>query len=52
MIKSDETKLVIANALEELLENNSIDHISVCDIMKRCNLTRQTFYRHFLDIYD
>ncbi len=46
------TKELIANTLEELLNTKSVYQISVSEIIGKCNLSRQTFYRHFEDIYD
>lgn len=52
MRSQEKTKLLIVQALEEELKNKSLEHVSIRDIMNRCNLSRQTFYRHFIDIYD
>ncbi len=45
------TKKFICDALEELLEEKALSHISVTEIAEKCNISRQTFYRHFDDIY-
>ena len=50
--KKPSTKEVIANALEELLNTKPFYQISVTEIISKCELSRQTFYRHFEDIYD
>lgn len=47
-----DTKLVFALAIKEMLKTKSLDKISVSSICKKCNLTRQTFYRNFKDKYD
>lgn len=46
------TKKQIADALDELTKIKSIDRITIKDITGRCQLSRQTFYYHFDDIYD
>lgn len=46
------TKKQIAEALSTLTKNKSIDKITIKDITERCQLSRQTFYYHFDDIYD
>lgn len=45
-------KQALAQALKELLENRTIDKITVKDIVERCGVNRQSFYYHFRDIYD
>ena len=47
-----DTKRIIANALEEMLRNKSIDKITVSSLIEACGISRQTFYYHFRDIYD
>lgn len=46
------TKRAIADAFRKLLEQRSIEKITVKDIVSECGLNRQTFYYHFCDIYD
>ena len=45
-------KKIFADALSELLEIKPLNKISVTDIAKKCNVSRQTFYNYFNDIYD
>ena len=45
------TEDVLIDALNVILEKKPIDKITVKDIVSECNLTRQTFYNHFSDIY-
>ena len=45
-------KKVFATALNELLETKALNKITVTDIAKNCNVSRQTFYNYFNDIYD
>lgn len=47
-----DTKRIIANALEEMLRNKSIDKITVSSLIEACGVSRQTFYYHFRDIMD
>lgn len=46
------TKFKIANAFEEILNTKPLSKISVTDLMNHCRMTRQTFYRNFLDLDD
>ena len=45
------TKQVLAAALTELLNTTTLDNITVKDIVERADVSRQTFYYHFGDIY-
>ena len=49
---SDKTKYWLANSLIDLMAKNSINKITVKDIVDNCGLTRQTFYRYFKDKFD
>lgn len=51
MIEKD-TKIIIANSFKKLVNKKPIEKITVSDITKEANISRQTFYRHFLDKYD
>lgn len=44
--------LAMEAALKELVKEKSFDKITIQDIATRANVTRATFYRHFLDKYD
>lgn len=46
------TKLIFAKALIELIKSHPLEKISVTQITKQAKLTRQTFYRNFVDKYD
>ncbi len=46
------TKHVIAETLGELLDEHTLDEITVKKIVEKCQINRQTFYYHFYDIYD
>jgi Transcriptional regulator len=45
----DRTKIVLANALLELSNKKLLSDISVQDIISYCNMSRNTFYYHFID---
>ena len=46
------TKQIMIETFLELLEELPFDKITVTDIVQKCNVNRNTFYYHFLDIYD
>lgn len=46
------TEDTLIDSMNNLLEYKPIDKITVRDIVSDCNLTRQTFYNHFSDIYE
>lgn len=46
------TKRMLADSLKKLSKEKSFDKITVVDIVKDCEINRQTFYYHFRDIYD
>ena len=46
------TQKMIAQALKELMDQKAFQKISVSDIMKQCDMRRQTFYYHFQDKYE
>lgn len=52
MTDTNITKMLLANSLKDLMNKEEFDKISVDDIVKNCELTRQTFYYHFKDKYD
>lgn len=52
MSDSNITKRAIAQALKELVEENSITKISVGNICQQCGLNRKSFYYHFQDKYE
>ena len=45
------TKQALATALRDLLNTTTLDNITVKDIVDRADVSRQTFYYHFGDIY-
>ena len=44
------TRASIIEAFAQLLEERPINKITVKDIVKRCDINRNTFYYHFPDI--
>ena len=48
----DKTKKKIASSMVELVEKKPIDKITITDITVKCDMTRQVFYRYFVDKYD
>jgi len=46
------TKEIFADTIKTLIKAKPLDKITVKDITQTCGLSRQTFYRHFLDKYD
>ena len=46
------TRQAIMLCLLKLLEEKSIDKITVKDICERCEINRNTFYYYFSDIYE
>lgn len=49
---SDLTKQALVSSFKKLLETEPFDKITIADITNDCNLSRQTFYYHFRDIFD
>lgn len=45
------TKEMIAGAFLELARKKDIDKITVKDLVEKCNISRQSFYYHFQDIF-
>ena len=51
-VKGEKTKYKLAYSMKECMMTTSVENITVKQIVENCNLTRQTFYRNFLDKYD
>ena len=49
---SEATRLRLARAMEELMRERGLENVTVTELCARCGVTRQTFYRNFLDKYD
>lgn len=52
MSNSDFTKFMIARGMKQLLETKSFTEISVGELSRQCQISRNTFYYHFRDKYD
>lgn len=50
--KSEKTKYRLAQSMKACMKTASVDNITVKQITDNCGLTRQTFYRNFLDKFD
>ena len=50
--KQEKTKYKLANSIKECMKTAPVDKITVKNIVEGCGVTRQTFYRNFLDKYD
>ncbi len=46
------TKQLLAASLKKLMSKNSLDQITVKELVADCGINRQTFYYHFQDIYE
>ena len=46
------TQKAMAQAISDLLQTRTLDKITIKDITDACDLTRNTFYYHFHDVYD
>ena len=52
LTKGEKTKYRFARAMKECMKSTSVENITVKQITEECGLTRQTFYRNFMDKYD
>ena len=52
MPRSNQTKHLLAQSLQELMATTPLEKISVNDIVDHANVGRNTFYYHFEDKYD
>ena len=50
--KREKTKYRLAQAMKECMKTTPVDNITIRQITERCGVTRQTFYRNFIDKYD
>ena len=49
---SMQTKKELAAALKKAMEKKPLSKVTVSELVKDCNINRNTFYYHFSDIYD
>lgn len=52
LTKGEKTRFRLAYAMKECMKTTSVENITVKQITEKCGITRQTFYRNFLDKYD
>ncbi len=52
MKERETVKQALARILTELLEEKSIENITVAELVIACGISRATFYNHFEDKYD
>ena len=52
MEKNEKAKYKLAEAMKECMKTSKVDAITVKQLAEKCGLTRQTFYRNFLDKFD
>lgn len=50
--RSEKTRYRLAQSIKECMKTTPVDNITVKQITENCGLTRQTFYRNFLDKFD
>ncbi len=50
--KGEKTKYRLAQSMKECMKTTSVDNITVKQITESCGVTRQTFYRNFMDKFD
>ena len=46
------SRFLIKQAFGELLHEKELNKITVTDVVERANISRGTFYAHYLDVYD
>ncbi|MBD8992504.1 MAG: TetR family transcriptional regulator [Blautia sp.] len=51
-VKGEKTKYKLAHSMKKCMLTTSVENITVKQIVENCGLTRQTFYRNFMDKYD
>lgn len=50
--KGEKTKYRLAQSMIECMKTTAVDNITVKQITANCGLTRQTFYRNFIDKFE
>ena len=48
----DSSKYKLAQAMKECMKTTTVENITVKQIVETCGVSRQTFYRNFIDKYD
>ena len=49
--RSMQMKERLAEALRQEIENKPLTRITVSNLVRRCDINRNTFYYHFQDVY-
>ena len=52
LTRGEKTKYRLAESMKECMCHTPVDAITVRQITENCGLTRQTFYRNFMDKFD
>ncbi len=52
VLMQNNTKKILSDSLVTILAKKPVDKITIKDIVGECDLTRQTFYNYFSDIYE
>ena len=52
LTKGEKTKYRLARAMKECMQTTPVENITVKQITENCGVTRQTFYRNFMDKFD
>ncbi len=52
MKAKDKTRNKIANSAIDLIKRKPLSKMTITDITANCNMTRQIFYKYFIDKYD
>lgn len=51
-MKKSDIKYKLAEAMKECMKTSSVENITVKQIVDECGVSRQSFYRNFIDKYD
>ena len=51
-MKSENTRYRLAQSMAECMRTTPVESITIRQIVDKCGVTRQTFYRNFIDKYD
>ena len=51
-MKGEKTKYRLAQSMAECMRTTPVESITIHQIVDKCGVTRQTFYRNFIDKYD
>ena len=51
-MKGENTRYRLAQSMAECMRTTPVESITIRQIVDKCGVTRQTFYRNFIDKYD